>query len=247
MTGGFDRRIERAKELGARFPESAKLLDLYAKLVALQKTIFAGLDANADIRSLARHFPTLIRLVESEAPGPLVEFAQGCLETEEARENLLEAFWNSREEPDRAAQFFARVLTQPYAELLASRVKAENPAGATCPGCSSKPVASIRRGEGDGARRSLLCSLCSLEWPYRRILCPGCGEEQKDHLPVFSSGEIDYILVEACDRCKKYLKSVDLTKQGLAVPEVDEVATVAIDVWAEENGYSKLETNLLGM
>jgi formate dehydrogenase maturation protein FdhE len=28
---------------------------------------------------------------------------------------------------------------------------------------------------------------------------------------------------------------------------VDEIATVALNIWAEEHGYSKLEPNLLGM
>jgi hypothetical protein len=50
-----------------------------------------------------------------------------------------------------------------------------------------------------------------------------------------------------CDTCQMYTKSVNLTKDGFAVPEVDEIATVALDVWADENGYSKIEQNLLGM
>jgi formate dehydrogenase maturation protein FdhE len=31
------------------------------------------------------------------------------------------------------------------------------------------------------------------------------------------------------------------------VPVVDEIATVALNIWAEEHGYAKLEANLLGM
>jgi FdhE protein len=53
--------------------------------------------------------------------------------------------------------------------------------------------------------------------------------------------------VEACDSCQTYIKSVDLTKNGLAVPVVDELATIALNLWAEENGYRKLQLNLLGM
>jgi formate dehydrogenase maturation protein FdhE len=40
---------------------------------------------------------------------------------------------------------------------------------------------------------------------------------------------------------------VDLTRNGHAVPAVDELATVALNIWADEHGYVKLETNLLGM
>ncbi len=44
-----------------------------------------------------------------------------------------------------------------------------------------------------------------------------------------------------------YIKSVDLTRNGHAIPEVDELATVALNIWADEHGYTKLESNLLGM
>jgi hypothetical protein len=44
-----------------------------------------------------------------------------------------------------------------------------------------------------------------------------------------------------------YRVSLDLTKDGRAVHMVDEIAAVALDIWAEEHDYSKLETNLLEM
>ena len=253
MSDRFDARIARARDLATRHPESAKLLEFYGELVAFQKSVFAGLpsDAGTDVRCLATHYPALLELVKASGTAPLIQFARDCLGTSEAQQSLLAAFWNRNEGIDGPAQFFARVLIQPYAERLASRADfsgaGADSSSATCPFCASKPVVAIRRGEGDGARRSLLCSLCSVEWKYRRILCPGCGEEQKDKLPVFLADKIDHVRVEACDTCRAYVKSVDLTKQGFAIPEVDELATVALDVWAEENGYSKLETNLLGM
>jgi formate dehydrogenase maturation protein FdhE len=40
---------------------------------------------------------------------------------------------------------------------------------------------------------------------------------------------------------------VDLTRDGHAVPVVDELATVALNIWAENQGYLKLEPNLLGL
>lgn len=64
---------------------------------------------------------------------------------------------------------------------------------------------------------------------------------------MYVAAEIDHIRVEACDTCRTYLKSVDLTKDGFAVPTVDEIATVALNLWAEEQGYTKIETNVLGM
>lgn len=143
-----------------------------------------------------------------------------------------------------AEQFFWRVVTQPYAE---HRRKPDQTVGPTCPSCGSKPVAGVLRGEGDGAKRALLCSLCRSEWPYRRLICAHCGEEDKNKLPVYTAAQIEHVRVEACDSCHCYLKAVDLTKDGFAVPEVDEIATVALNLWADENGYTKIETNVLGM
>ena len=39
--------------------------------------------------------------------------------------------------------------------------------------------------------------------------------------------------------------AIDLTKNGLAIPCVDELACVPLDLWAEEAGYEKLQRNLL--
>ena len=53
--------------------------------------------------------------------------------------------------------------------------------------------------------------------------------------------------LEACDTCRRYVKGVDRTRLGLAVPLVDEVAGAALDVWAREHGYEKIELNLVGL
>ncbi len=206
---------------------------------------------------LLRHFPALIRLVQRAGPEPLAAFGAEHLQSVEAQQELLHASWEDPAGIDLACgetgRFYARVLLQPYAEHLASRGRIDVDATqvdtteATCPFCSARPVAGVMRGEGDGAKRWLLCSLCSTEWQFRRVVCPHCGEQDKDRLPVYTAAEFDHVRVEACDRCKTYIKSVDLTRDGRAVPVVDELATVALNVWAETHGYKKLESNLLGL
>jgi len=89
--------------------------------------------------------------------------------------------------------------------------------------------------------------LCSTEWPFLRVACPNCGERDKDKLPVYTTADFGHVRVEACDRCTSYIKSIDLTRDGHAVPVVDELATVALNIWAEDRGYTKLESNLLGL
>ena len=82
----------------------------------------------------------------------------------------------------------------------------------------------------------MICSFCLAEWEFRRIVCPGCGEESDKSLAVFTAIDFDYIRVECCDVCKTHIKTVDLTKNGRAEPLV-----------AREHGYAKLQNNLFGM
>jgi FdhE protein len=150
-------------------------------------------------------------------------------------------------EGDPLHAFYARVMAQADAAQRTRAASSKTGVQPVCPSCGQKPVAAVMRPEGDGAKRFLLCSLCFTEWEYRRLLCPNCGEEDKDKLPVYTAEEFPHVRVEACDTCKVYLKAVDLTKNGLAVPEVDELASVALDIWASEHGYTKLQPNLFGM
>jgi FdhE protein len=146
----------------------------------------------------------------------------------------------SRTEP--AESFIARIVRR-------SRTTSSEPVSPgftrnTCPSCGALPVAAVLRPEGEGAKRHLLCSLCLTEWEFRRMLCPHCGEENHQKLPVYTSNEFPHIRVEACDSCRHYLKAIDLTVDGRAVPEVDELAAVALDLWAAEQGYTKIAPNL---
>jgi FdhE protein len=259
MKASLDDRIARATELTKTYPAASELLIFYRELALFQKTVFEELRSSGrtDIGVLLRHFPALLALVKRVGPKPLADFGSEFLASADAQDELLRAVWEGHAGETRdgiepaggeAGRFYARALLQPYAEYLASRGKIDpEQTTAICPFCSARPVAGVLRGEGDGAKRWLLCSLCATEWPFLRVACPNCGERDKDKLPVYTASDFVHVRVEACDRCKTYLKSVDLTRDGHAVPVVDELATVALNIWAEEHGYTKVESNLLGL
>jgi FdhE protein len=89
--------------------------------------------------------------------------------------------------------------------------------------------------------------LCACEWAFRRIYCPACGEEREPLMAFYSTPEMPHVRVDVCETCRTYLKSVDLTKTGRAVPLIEELASLPLDLWARENGYRKLQINLLGI
>jgi FdhE protein len=78
-------------------------------------------------------------------------------------------------------------------------------------------------------------------------VCPACGQQEFDALPVYTATEFEHVRVDACDACRRYVKTIDLTKNGLAVPPVDDIATVALDLWARERGYTRLKANVLAL
>ncbi len=152
-------------------------------------------------------------------------------------------------------QFFAKAVLQPYARWLADAQvipvdRHLTMAESRCPFCGGAPQLSILHGAGgplEGGGRSLLCATCLTVWPFRRVVCAHCGEEDERRLGYFQSPSYDHLRIDACDSCRRYLKSVDLTRLGVAVPLVDEVAGAPLDLWAREQGYEKIELNLVGL
>jgi formate dehydrogenase accessory protein FdhE len=160
-----------------------------------------------------------------------------------------------------AAMFALEAVLQPIAERLAAARQDElvrgvrlqpdrGSGGAThprCPVCGGAPVVGVLREEGHGARRRLVCGLCLTEWDYLRVVCVKCGEQRFEALPVFSAEQCPHARVDACDTCRSYLKTIDATRDGRAIPVVDDLATLALDLWAREQGYARVRTNLVGI
>ncbi len=113
-----------------------------------------------------------------------------------------------------------------------------------CPYCKA-PVVSLLREAAHGARRSGVCGVCLSESPAPRLGCTSCGEARVEMLPVFRADATEPARIDACDSCKIYVKTIDLTRDGGACPIADDLASVALDLWAEEQGYRRARPNLL--
>jgi formate dehydrogenase maturation protein FdhE len=235
----FEKRIRRAEFLQKEWPFAADVLDFYRAVTAFQR----GMVAHP--RPPETAFRELLELVRRHGPPPLAEIAE--------RGPSLPA-----EPPgpdaDPALALLVTLIHQPAAMLEAVKTPQDpswNPgeAGGDCPRCGRPPLVGVLREDkaAEAVRRSLVCSYCSLEWDFPRILCPACREEKPEKLPRYSAQEIPWMRVEACDSCGKYLKSVDLTLNWDADPVVDELASTPLDVIAREHGYAKISPNLAGI
>lgn len=269
VSNEYDARIWRAEKLIAEKSSASDLLSFYKRIAGFQKSFvaqfadagmpqteaqqFGSVREGLDLTLLLPHFRSFLSLVEQNAPNALATAAREIAALpSESWVALLTAYWELGGMFDQQiwafAQFFPRAFLQPYAGYLAGRT-AVPPVLATpkaCPLCGGRPLYGVLRLEGDGGKRCMVCSFCGYEWEFRRILCPTCGEEDEKKLPVYVAEQFPHIRVEACETCKFYVRTIDMTKDGHAVPMVDDLAAIPLTLWAYEHGYSRLQANLLG-
>ena len=143
-----------------------------------------------------------------------------------------------------------------------------------CPDCGGPPQLSffaVARDDLASGPRVLLCARCASTWTYPRMTCAGCGESLTAKLPIFSehgttSGErgsvvrglpggappaqhpavFPHMRIDACETCRHYLLNIDLVTEPRAVPVVDEMSAIPLDLVARERGFTKITTNLMG-
>lgn len=257
----WQQRIRRAEYLATAHSFAAEILGFYIHVARFQQGFQQQLERSASRAAISvsdpltpellRSFPQFLAMVAKEGPDRIAQIAHDLTHTSsDSWSSLLNSCWSGVNVPRTAPEdFLALAYLQPYAELLRTKaaLKLEGYNHPLCPFCNRLAALGTLRQQGDGGRRSLVCGFCLCEWDFRRVLCPGCGEEDQASLPVYTAEQFPYVRVEACDSCHTYIKSIDLTKDGRAVPLVDELASIPLDLWAHEHDYEKLTPNLLGM
>jgi formate dehydrogenase maturation protein FdhE len=270
MTPSYDARIERANYLKTLYPFAAEVLEYYARVCAVQKPVSVELQGvlggnstitnphrlreRIDVELLLEHVRTVLNGLIPNSPEPLSIYLKEFLQLSEdhwrtALQSYVAHGGTGQLTQDAREELACRVMVSPYAELLATKAQFPEAAlafGNSCSRCAGLPLAGVLRPEGDGGKRFLLCSFCGAEWEFRRILCAHCGEENEKSLPVYVAEKFAHIRVEACDTCKHCLRTIDLTKEGRAIPVVDDLAAIPLALWAEEYGYTRIHRNLLG-
>jgi len=229
----WERRARRAVFLADSFPASREILRFYARVAEWQSSVS---QRSTSFQQLPELMPSLLDLVTNSVPAPLSRAARE-FDITEAPE-FLRRYWESPQSFS-TQEFFARVVLQVYAASL--------PEGLDCPWCDQPPQAGCLIRQGDGLAFELVCSLCLRRRSFPRTRCPACNESSESKLASFTAAEFPHLRVGACETCKAYLVIVDLEKDPSAIPEVDELAALPLDLWAVEHGYHKLQPNLAGV
>jgi formate dehydrogenase accessory protein FdhE len=256
-TTTYGERRERARELGARLDFAQEPLRLYLALVDAQERVFErariarpGADELAAfvVRDALPHV-----MEAAVAAGPerlreavLVRFHDGDLE------GIVEA-WLGGEEGSGTDTFLARASASPVLEALpdlAATLRRGDTDDRHCPRCAGLPQLAVFAETGEAlltSPRKLLCSRCANEWVMSRMTCAACGETAGAKMPILSDVDLfPHLRIDACEICRRYLITVDQRKDPRAVPVVDELAALPLDLVAAERGYTKIARNLMG-
>ncbi|HEU5277662.1 MAG TPA: formate dehydrogenase accessory protein FdhE [Gaiellaceae bacterium] len=266
-TAPWTLRRRRAEELRARHAFAEELLDLYLALLAVQEQVWRTAPAPAELVrwAAANVVPAVVEATEVAGPPALREAVGG----RDVGEDVLRG-WLAGAALDPVDRYVARASLAPALEALgdqageACAVAADEEAAATCPRCAGPPQLSVVADTGEAlvsGRRSLHCARCASSWDYSRSTCPACGESDEDRLLVYSEqwgGPVSangngarppvfpHLRVVGCETCRRYLIEVDMARDGRAVPEVDELVALPLDLYAADQGLTKVTPNLMG-
>jgi len=222
----------------------------------------------------ARLLPAVVESTVAAGPTALGESARSRLANGAAEETL--AGWLAGAELDPVDRYLARASLGPVLEALGEQAGAacaqwpDGEPGAACPSCGGPPQLSWLASSGEelvSGPRSLSCGRCCRSWSFSRSICPACGEDGEEQLSVYTEqlegpvsgngnangrGEGDaqpvfpHLRIASCSTCNHYLIEVDMARDAHAVPEVDELAALPLDLYAADQGLTKVTPNLMG-
>jgi Protein involved in formate dehydrogenase formation len=261
-----ERRL-RAEALRDRHPFAAELLTLYLALLAVQEEACEHPPSPDELPRWAadRVLPAVVETTVAAGPAALGVAARERFESGDAGRAL--AGWLEGAELHPVDRYLARATLTPALEALGGACAGQPDGHAeTCPRCAGPPQLSWLAASGDklvSGHRSLLCARCGWSWKASRSMCPACGESKEEKLVVFAeelhgavsgNGEhtngsqpvFPHMRIAACSSCSTYLIEVDLGADGRAVPEVDELAALPLDLHASDQGLRKVTPNLMG-
>lgn len=252
----WSERRRRAAELAERYDFAREPLAMYGAVAEAQERVFerASVD-QPSVDALAAYvvraaLPDVMSAVmsagtETLREAVLLRFHEGDLER-------MVTSWLRGEAQEGTDVFLARAATAPVLEALPELARALPIVGEErfCPQCGGSPQVSVFVDTGEAlvtGQRRLVCARCANEWVYPRMTCVACGETEGSKLVVLADPEqLPHLRVDACERCKRYIVSVDARLEGRAVPIVDEIAALPLDMAAAERGFTKVTPNLMG-
>ncbi|WP_349975279.1 formate dehydrogenase accessory protein FdhE [Pseudomonas sp. WHRI 8519] len=198
----------------------------------------------------------LLDRFDDEADGPLAAALQALRGSDDSQRKgwgaaLLAGQYDAV--PVALVPFLGAALQAAWSSWLLGLPSPElKPSGsqAQCPACGSPAMAGVVRNRGKhNGLRYLACSLCACEWHVVRVKCVYCEAskglrytslEDDRHAPGKAP-----LRAECCPGCNTYLKQNYLENDAAAEPLADDLASLALDIRLDEEGFHRLAPNLM--
>lgn len=200
-------------------------------------------DIEFDNRVMAEHMTRLIRLLHSAAPGNSGKYSDpDRLNPDFSFKAFLAGKQSAGDAPvsGNLTDFLIDEMLHPilefYAEKIRPQVDLSHWDRGFCPVCGEFPVMAAL--SNDSGKRNLISLSCGTEWSFSRVKCPFCDNTDQDQLSYLYIENDSRYRIETCDRCGRYLKTVDLRQSSLPADfELENIVTLHLDLIARENGY----------
>ena len=210
-----------------------------------------------DLTRPKEYFYSLIAIAEKRLPAEAHKFLDVIKDEQFDWETIIRASFNPVEEETLVRDLktsdahdeqldlidlFIEESLRPELEVIAEQYAAAVEASAWtegyCPICGKEPkIGEIR--ESEDGKRYLFCHQCGCKWHFHRIKCPFCGNEEQHSLAYFAVEGEERHRVDVCNKCRRYIKIVELPKSSEDVNlDVEDIATLHLDMLAYEEGYN---------
>lgn len=158
----------------------------------------------------------------------------------ERRRDTIDDAARSAEVPAPLLEYIFEIPLKAALESFAGSISVAEVADWTegfCPLCGSR--AGMAELVGEEGKRFLMCSTCTFHWPFKRLQCPYCGNEEGGNLSYFLAGE-GATRVDTCKACSRYIKTRDSRKGGAGLPlDVEDLLTIHLDLLAAKEGFER--------
>jgi FdhE protein len=258
-TNPWPLRRARAAELAERYPHAAEMLRLYHGLTVVQESALQAIPSPQNVASFAAEhvLPAVIDVTVEAGPralrdGVIALYASANLEEMIQR-------WVDQQPLNPFETYLARASASPLLEAMTPHPVPPPQGGrefetegsrTRCQNCGGLPQLSYFAVSGEAlvsGPRYLVCSRCATNWIFSRMMCASCGESNGTKLPIYQEqDQFPHARVDGCQTCHKYLLTFDLRRDTRAVPVVDEIAALPLDLYAREQGLTKITPNLMG-
>lgn len=191
----------------------------------------------AEASSDADHTP-----LKSEAE-PLLTTTQGGESYTGNHETSFSRWEKAHPEAPGFLRFVVQSAVMPSLAMVARQTAAKHNSETVwehghCPICGSQPLMGRIADAESGRFHS--CSFCGFEYRAPRIGCPFCLAVSHEGSEYYVAEDEPGYELDVCNQCKNYFKIADFRKlDRIWMPLLDDLASLTLDLYARQMGYSR--------